>query len=107
MNLRSIGKRIREKRESKSWTQEKLAEKAGLNPKYIGMIERGVRFPALITFIRLVNILDTTADELLVDVINRGYTLRMSRYSQQISELDERERERIYEIIEAYLRKCK
>ena len=106
MNIKGIGKRLREKRKSKSWTQENLAERVGLNPKYIGMIERGARLPGLITFIKLVNVLDTTADELLVDVINRGYTLRMSRYSQQISELDEKERERIYEIIEAYLRKC-
>jgi transcriptional regulator with XRE-family HTH domain len=38
-----FGKRIRELRLAKGLTQERLAERAGLHPTYIGGIERGER----------------------------------------------------------------
>lgn len=105
MNLKEIGKRIREKRLSKSWSQEELAEKLNLSVTYVGMIERGEKFPRLETFIRMVNVLEATADELLVDVIHQGYKIRVSRYADEISRLDEKERQRIYGIIDAFLQK--
>ncbi|MFA5150617.1 MAG: helix-turn-helix transcriptional regulator [Candidatus Omnitrophota bacterium] len=41
-NLRKeLGKRIRQLRKVKSWTQEVLAEKADMDYKYLGAIERG------------------------------------------------------------------
>lgn len=51
MDLKCIGKRIREKRIEHSWSQEELAEKANLSPVYIGMIERGEKIPKMETFI--------------------------------------------------------
>lgn len=38
-----FGKRVKALREAKQWTQEQLATKAGLGPKHIGVIERGVK----------------------------------------------------------------
>lgn len=38
MELKCIGKRLREKKIEHSWSQEELAEKANLLPVYIGMI---------------------------------------------------------------------
>jgi transcriptional regulator with XRE-family HTH domain len=40
---KKIGKRIRELRLAKNWSQEDLAARAGLHPTYIGGIERGER----------------------------------------------------------------
>ena len=45
MNSALIGKRIRTIREEKGWKQEVFAEKVGLSPTYIGMIERGEKIP--------------------------------------------------------------
>ena len=53
MDLKTIGKRIKEKRLDRSWSQENLSEKVGLSPVYIGMIERGEKQPKLETFIRI------------------------------------------------------
>ena len=38
---KKLGARIRQLRKIKGWTQEKLAEKAGMDYKYLGTIERG------------------------------------------------------------------
>jgi len=38
-----FGKRIRELRIEKTWSQETLADKTGFHRTYIGMIERGER----------------------------------------------------------------
>jgi transcriptional regulator with XRE-family HTH domain len=38
---------VRERRTLKKLSQESLAEKAGLHPTYIGLVERGQRSPTL------------------------------------------------------------
>lgn len=59
-----IGIRIKEIRTQKGLTQEQLAEKAGLNPKYISGIERGMENPTLETFIKVSESLDTSIGNL-------------------------------------------
>lgn len=41
--LKTLGLRIREKRKSVGWTQEDLADQAGIDRSYIGGVERGER----------------------------------------------------------------
>lgn len=50
---RALGQRIKALRKRAGLTQEALAERAGLNPKYISGIERGNENPTLDTLIRL------------------------------------------------------
>jgi transcriptional regulator with XRE-family HTH domain len=45
--LAAFGQSVRRQRDSKSWTQEKLAERAALDPTYISGIERGLRNPGI------------------------------------------------------------
>jgi len=40
---KQLGKRIRELRKAKGWTQQELAERADLDYKYLGAVERGER----------------------------------------------------------------
>ncbi len=40
---KNFGKRVRQLRKSKGLTQERLAEKARLEPTYLGAVERGER----------------------------------------------------------------
>lgn len=103
MELENIGKRIREKRLEKSWSQEELAEKVNLSTIYIGMIERGEKIPKLETFIKIVNSLETSSDEILADVLNQGYLIRTSEYAERIGYLSTKDKKRIYNIIEAFL----
>jgi transcriptional regulator with XRE-family HTH domain len=41
--LAALGRNVRRQRDAKTFTQEKLAEKSGLDPTYISDIERGLQ----------------------------------------------------------------
>lgn len=41
--LEELGKRIRRRRNALGWTQEELADNAGIDRSYIGGVERGER----------------------------------------------------------------
>ena len=60
-----FGKRLRELRTAKGYSQEQLAEKATLHWTYIGGIERGERNPTLINVEKLARALDISLPELL------------------------------------------
>jgi len=42
-----FGENVRKIRTAKGWTQERLAEEAGLNPQYVGFVERGLKSPSV------------------------------------------------------------
>jgi transcriptional regulator with XRE-family HTH domain len=42
-HLKTLGLRIRANRKNKGWSQEGLADKAGVDRSYIGGVERGER----------------------------------------------------------------
>ena len=50
---RVLGRRLKTLRKRVALTQEELAERAGINPKYISGIERGRENPTLDTLLRL------------------------------------------------------
>jgi transcriptional regulator with XRE-family HTH domain len=62
--LATLGLNVRHQREAKQLTQEKLAEKAGLDPTYISGIERGLRNPGIKNVAKLAKALGLTTAEL-------------------------------------------
>ncbi len=42
-----LARKIQKVRQSKGWTQEKLAERVGVSTTYIGYVETGYRIPNL------------------------------------------------------------
>lgn len=46
--LKKFGAAVRDTRKSNGWSQEKLAERSGLDRTYIGSVERGERNISLI-----------------------------------------------------------
>ena len=66
--LAALGQNVRRRREARELTQEKLAEKAGLDPTYISGIERGLRNPGIKNVARLAKALGLTTAELLKGV---------------------------------------
>ncbi len=62
--LAALGQNVRQRREDRDLTQEKLAEKAGLDPTYISGIERGLRNPGIRNVARLAKALGLTTARL-------------------------------------------
>lgn len=104
MTTDSIGRNIRKYRVEKKMRQEDLAEKTGLSANYIGMLERGEKLPSLDTFISILNALGITADAVLCDVLENGYTVKNSLLNDKLQSLPETERNKIYEVIDTLIK---
>jgi transcriptional regulator with XRE-family HTH domain len=61
---KELGKKIKNFRISKGYTQEKLSEMINISQKALSSIEIGENFVSAETFDKLVTALDTTAEEL-------------------------------------------
>lgn len=107
MKLDTIGKNIRKFREIKKLRQEDLAEKTDLTTNYIGMIERGEKIPSLETFINILNSLGVSADMVLSDVLDNGYTVKDSLLNEKLEKLVPEDRYRIYEVIDTMMKHSK
>lgn len=101
--MTSIGKKIRAARKDKKLRQEDLAERTGLSPNYIGMVERGEKVPSLESFISIANALDSSADVLLADVLNNGYAVKDSLLAEKIETLSPEDRSRIYAVVDTLI----
>ena len=61
-----LSKRLKELRKERNWTQQKLAEKAGLSFNAVTKIEQGVaEHPTLKTLLKLADAFDIGLDELV------------------------------------------
>lgn len=107
MKLDTIGKNIRKFREIKKLRQEDLAEKTDLTTNYIGMIERGEKIPSLETFINILNSLGVSADMVLSDVLDNGYTVKDSLLNEKLEKPVPEDRNRIYEVIDTMMKHSK
>ena len=72
---KNIGKKIKLARSKVSYTQEQLAEKISLSPRYISQLERGIAFGSATTIINLCKALQINSDFLFNDLINNKTTI--------------------------------
>lgn len=70
MDKLAMGDRIKETRRMRGLTQEQLTEKVDITLEYISQIERGLKTPSMQVFIKLVEILDVSADYLIRDSLS-------------------------------------
>ena len=71
-----MGNTIRKHRKALDLTQEELAERCGLHPNYIGLVERGERNLPVLSLLVLAEGLRVRPEELLVGVA--GIDMRTS-----------------------------
>ena len=67
---KNIGKKIKLARSKTKYTQEDLAEKTLLSPRYISQLERGIAFGSATTIINVCKALNINSDFLFNDLIN-------------------------------------
>jgi len=63
--LRALGKRVRELRKERSYSQEKLAELAGIHENHVRRIEGGTANPSFLVLVKLAKALRIAPAELL------------------------------------------
>jgi transcriptional regulator with XRE-family HTH domain len=68
---RAFGLRVRQLREARGWTQERLAADAGLDRSYVAGIETGLRNPSLMAIAKLSDGFNLTLAELFDKVERR------------------------------------
>ncbi len=66
---KNIGKKIKLARSKTNYTQEDLAEKISLSPRYISQLERGIAFGSATTIVELCKALNISSDFLFSDLI--------------------------------------
>lgn len=62
-----FGNALRRLRTERGWSQERLAEAAGVTLNYVGNLERGEQGPSLNILVRLARALETDLPTLLVE----------------------------------------
>lgn len=103
MDQSALGTRIREARLKKKLTQEQLAEKADIGFYYIGEIERGVKFPSLTVFIKIVEALGVSADSLLKDELSASPEFN-NEITSKLEKLNPKQRAGAVAILDAYIK---
>lgn len=63
--LRQVGERVRHAREHLGWSQERLAEEAGVDRSYMSGIERGARNVSVLKLARIAAALSTPLRNLI------------------------------------------
>ncbi|HEX3625110.1 MAG TPA: helix-turn-helix transcriptional regulator [Verrucomicrobiae bacterium] len=64
-SLKILGEAIRKYRKGANLSQEKLAEKSGLHPVYVGKVERGEQWISLHALLRVAKALGVKARDLI------------------------------------------
>ena len=107
MNRIWLGNRIREARERRHLTQEKLSEIVDISPTHMSVLERGVKGMKLSTFIKIANALDVSADELLQDELTHETQLHSIILYELIDEVPVVEQRKLVHMIKAYIESYK
>lgn len=104
MDRISMGRKIREARLKKGYTQQTLSEKADIGEMYLSEIERGIKMPSMNLFIKLITALDVSADYVLRDEVPTGKEFVYDEITQKLEGLTPKQRKAAADILDAYIR---
>ena len=100
-----LGRRIRYLRNRRGITQEQLGDKADVNYKYLGAIERGEKNPATDNLAKIAGALDVKLHELFVfEHEIEDIQLLKKKIDDLLKDASRKEFKTIYRVIEAILR---
>ncbi len=101
INYLEIGMRIRAMRKKRGITQEMLAERVNVGTTHISHIETGNTIPSLKTFIRIVNELDGSADEILYGHLEHTPIVFREEIAKAVEDCTEKELQILSDLIPA------
>ncbi|MBQ7356534.1 MAG: helix-turn-helix transcriptional regulator [Clostridia bacterium] len=98
-----MGDRVKELRKKRRLTQEQLAEKIGVSLQYVSEIERGLSMPSMQVFLKLLEVLDASADYLLRDMVSCANPYGDKQIAARLERLSPKQRQALMAIIDAYM----
>lgn len=104
MDKVALGRKIRDARIKKGYTQQTLSEKADIGEMYLSEIERGIKMPSMNLFIKLITALDISADYVLRDEVPTGKEYVYDEITQKLEGLTPRQRKAAADILDAYIK---
>lgn len=104
MDKTALGKRLREARLKKGYTQQALAAQAEIGDVYLGEIERGLKMPSMNTFIKITETLQISADYILRDDLTSGSVFIFDEITEKLKDLTPQQRKTATEILDAYIK---
>lgn len=98
LNYKGIGARIRSFRKERGLTQEKLAERAVVEPSNLSHIERGATKVSLPTLLKIANALEVSLDDLVYDSLKKSRHISYRELEQILTDCTDREVQSITEM---------
>ncbi len=98
-----LGKKIQFYREKAGKSQEELAEHIGVSITSISNIERGANYPSFENFVKILNFINASPNQVMFDMVNQAQISKASELWDQIKTLDNEKRNRIYRIVQILL----
>ena len=99
-----LGRRLRESRIKRGYTQQALAKKADIGEVYLGEIERGLKMPSMNIFIKIIEALDISADYILRDELTSGGTYIFDEITEKLKNLNPQQGKTAVDILDAYIK---
>ena len=103
MDSKSLGKKLKSYRAKCGWSMEECAEQAGITPRYLADIERGDKVPKLETFIRILNVLSASSDDVLQESLVIGYESKSNDIIKKLKSLDVTRRKQALNIFDSVI----
>ena len=107
MDSKSLGKKIKSYRAKCGWNLETCAERIGITSRYLADIERGDKVPTLETFIRILNTLTASSDDVLQDSLVIGCESKSNDVSKKLDTPDSTRRKQALDIFDSVITSLK
>ncbi|MCD8181346.1 MAG: helix-turn-helix domain-containing protein [Firmicutes bacterium] len=103
MDRKKFGRRLQQVRMEQHLTGEQFAEKADLSVTYIRQIEGGKRVPSFTTFVKMLNVLECSADYLLAGTVAASQDIVLDELSAKLKRLSPERLAEVTTVIDAML----
>lgn len=103
MDKFTTGDRIKEARKNCRLTQEQLAERLDVSVEFVGQIERGLKLPSMQVFIKLIEVLNVSADYILRDSVSTGQLFGDNAIGRKIEKLKPKQKIALEALIDTYI----
>ena len=103
MDRLTMGDRIKETRKVRGLTQEQLAEQLDITVEYVSQIERGLKMPSMQVFLKLIEVLDVSADYILRDSVSTGRLYGDNAIGRKLDGLTPKQRIALEALIDTFI----